>query len=101
MEDVDDLYDDETWALITRWNAERVPFPPEVARGWRAGAGATAFLAAAALGVRDIVEPEQRTPLIEEIDLDTLGLGDDAPVVYHHVVGLPRASRAIVRPWLF
>ena len=28
-------------------------------------------------------------------------LGDEVPVVYHHVPGLPKASRAIVRPWLF
>ena len=53
------------------------------------------------LGVQAVLEPKQRTPIIEEIDLDSFALGDDVPVTYIHVPGLPRASRAIVRPWLF
>jgi len=95
-----DLYDDETWALIEQWNTERVRLPVEVSHGWRAGVGATALFAAAALGVHDVLEPERRTPVIEEVDLDSLALGDDAPVHYFHVPGAPRASRAVVRPWL-
>jgi hypothetical protein len=72
-----------------------------VAHGWRAGLGATALLTAASLGVQDVLEPKQRTPIIEEIDLDSFALGEDVPVTYIHVPGVPRASRAIVRPWLF
>jgi hypothetical protein len=95
----DDIYDDDTWALIQRWHAERVRVPVEVARGWRAGVGATALFTAAALGVQDVLEPERRTPVIEEVDLDSLGR-DDVLVRYFHVPGAPRASRAVVRPWL-
>ena len=101
MSDVDGVYDDETWAIIQRWNAEREPFPPEVARGWRAGVTAGAVFAAAAFGVQETLEPKRETPVIEEIDLDASWRRDDLPVVYHHVAGAPRVSRAIVRPWLF
>lgn len=100
MPDDHDLYDDETWSQILRWRAERRPVPEEVAHGWRASVGATALFTAAALGVQDVLEPRQTTPVIEEIDLDSLRYRDDAPIVYHHVPGLPRSSRAIVRPWL-
>jgi len=96
--DADDLYDDGTWALIERWNAERVQVPAEVAHGWRAGMGATALYAAAMLGVQDVLEPERRTPIIEEIDLDAFG--QNQWVTYHHMPGAPRLSRAVVRPWL-
>jgi len=94
-----DLYDDETWSQILRWHAERRTMPAEVAHGWRASVGATALFTAAALGVRDALDAERDTPIIEEIDLGSL-MNPDAPVLYHHVPGLPRASRAIVRPWL-
>jgi hypothetical protein len=95
-----DIYDDETWALIKRWNAERTPVPAEVSHGWRANVGAAAIFTAASFGVAD-VEPKRRDPVYEEVDLESFRLGDDAPVVYHHVPGLPRASRAVVRPWRF
>jgi hypothetical protein len=58
------------------------------------------LLTAATLGVQDVLEPRRRTPVIEEVDLDAIVLGESAPVVYHHVPGLPKASRAVVRPWL-
>lgn len=99
MPDDHDFYDDETWSQIVRWHAERRAVPAEVARGWRASVGATALFTAAALGVRDALDPERDTPIIEEIDLDALA-NPDAPVVYHHVPGAPRVSRAVVRPWL-
>jgi hypothetical protein len=99
-ERLDDLYDEVTWAVIDRWQTPRKPRPAEVASGWRAGLGATALFTAATLGVQEVLEPKRRDPVIEEVDLDSLGPGDDAPVVYHHVAGHPRASRAIVRPWL-
>ena len=100
MPDDHDLYDDETWSQILRWRAERRPMPADVERGWRATVGATALFTAAALGVRDALELERNTPVIEEIDLDALA-NPDAPVLYHHVPGRPRSSRAVVRPWLF
>jgi hypothetical protein len=98
--DLDDLYDDVTCAVLDRWDSPRKPVPAEVTSGWRAGAGATALLTAVALGVGEVLEPKRRTPIIEEIDLDTIAPSERAAVVYHHVPGLPKASRAIVRPWL-
>ena len=100
-DEFDDVYDDATRRALDRWPASPSPAGPVTAHGWRAGLGATAFMTAAALGVQDVLEPKQRTPIIEEIDLDSFALGDDVPVTYIHVPGLPRASRAIVRPWLF
>jgi len=81
----DDFYDDATWDAVDRWHAARRPVPAEVASGWRAGIGATALMTAVALGVQDVLDPKHNDPIIEEIDL---------------VPGAPRASRAIVRPWL-
>ncbi|MEY2431916.1 MAG: hypothetical protein QOC92_1641 [Acidimicrobiaceae bacterium] len=98
-DDLADLYDDVTCAVLDRQDTARTPASPEVASGWRAGVGATALLTAVALGVHDVLEPKRRAPVIEEIDLDTLGPSERAPVVYHHVPGVPKASRAIVRPW--
>ncbi len=100
MDQDDGVYDDDTWRLISRWNAERAPVPAEVARGWRAGVGAMAIFGAATLGGAEALEPTRRDPVYEEVDLDSLAVGADAPVVYHHVPGVPRASRAVVRPWL-
>ena len=100
-DDFEDVYDDVTRRAVDRWSVSPSPTGPVTAQGWRAGLGATAFFTAAALGVQDVLEPKQRTPIIEEIDLDSFALGDDVPVTYIHVPGVPRASRAIVRPWLF
>jgi hypothetical protein len=99
-DEFEDVYDDATCRALDRWPTTASGSGPEVAQGWRAGLGATALLTAAALGVQEVLEPKQRTPIIEEIDLDSFALGDDVPVTYIHVPGLPRASRAIVRPWL-
>jgi hypothetical protein len=95
--ELDDLYDEPTLARFDGGGRRRVP--PEVVRGWRSGIGAGAIMTTAMLGVRDVVEPERRDPIIEEIDLDRL-VDLDAPVVYHHIAGAPKASVAIVRPWL-
>jgi hypothetical protein len=96
----DEVYDDATWAAVDRWHAPRTRMPAEVASGWRAGVGATALMTAIALGVQDALEPKRDAPIIEEIDLDALWSGADLPVVYQHVPGLPKASRAVVRAWL-
>ena len=100
-DEFDDVYDDITRRALDRWPGTHEPPSPPVAKGWRAGVGATALLTAAALGVQDVLEPKRRTPVIEEVDLDAFALGDDVPVTYHHVPGLPKSSRAVVRPWLF
>jgi hypothetical protein len=97
--DLADVYDEATCAVFDRWQAPRKPVPVEVASGWRGGLAATALLTAVALGVQDVVEPKRHDPIIEEIDVDALS-SDDLPVVYHHVRGNPKASRASVRPWL-
>lgn len=99
-DDFDELYDDATCAALDRSTGVRRAVPAEVASGWRAGLGATALMTALALGVQDVLEPKHRDPIIEEVDLDELWNRDDLPVVYHHVAGHPRASQAIVRPWL-
>jgi hypothetical protein len=98
-DDLDDVYDGITRAAIDRWQRSPNPVPAEIASGWRGGLAATALLTAVALGVQEVLEPKRRTPVIEEIDLDALW-SDDLPVVYHHVPDGPKASRAIVRPWL-
>jgi hypothetical protein len=96
----DDFYDDATWDVVDRWHAPPKRMPAEVASGWRAGVGATALMTAIALGVQDALEPKRDDPIIEEIDLDSLWSGVELPVVYHHVPGSPKASRAVVRRWL-
>lgn len=100
-DEFDDVYDDVTRRALDRWPGTVEPPRRPVAGGWRAGVGATAFMTAAALGMQEALAPKQRNPIIEEIDLDSLAPDDDRPVVYHHVPGFPKASRAIVRPWLF
>jgi hypothetical protein len=101
-DEFDDLYDDVTRAVLDR-STGSAPRRRDVASGWRANAAAGAFtiMTATALGVQDVLEPKQETPVIEEIDVSTLRPRDDAPVAYFHVPGLPKASRAIVRPWRF
>lgn len=100
--ELDDLYDDITLATLDRWNHD-APATRPTATGWRANVGAAALtvMTSTALGVRDVLEAKRETEVIEEIDLSTLGPNPDAPVAYFHVPGLPRASRAVVRPWLF
>ena len=100
-DEFEDVYDDTTRRALDRWPRTSEPPHREVATGWRAGAGATAVMTAVALGVQDVLEPKRHDPIIEEIDLDSIALDDGRPVVYFHVPGAPRASRAIVRPWLF
>jgi hypothetical protein len=97
-DDFDDLYDEPTLGRLG--HRQRRSVPAEVAGGWRGSLGAGVIATSAMIGVRDVLEPERRDPVIEEVDL-TRFVDVNAPVVYHHVPGLPQASRAIVRPWLF
>jgi len=96
--DFEDLYDERTLGRFERHDSHPAPTP--VVRGWRGGLGAGVIATTAMIGVRAVVEPERKDPIIEEVDLDRF-VDLDAPVVYHHVPGLPKASRAIVRPGLF
>jgi hypothetical protein len=93
-----DLYDEITLAAL-ECGPHDPPPPRPVATGWRANVGAAALtvVASTALGVRDVLEPREATPIIEEIDMATLRPRDDAPVAYYHVPGHPKASRAVVR----
>jgi hypothetical protein len=75
------------------------PVPAEVAAGWRRGVGGAAFLTAAMLGVRDVLERRPDEAIVEEIDVADQHW-PDAPVSLHFVPGAPRLTRAIVRPWL-
>lgn len=96
-DDFDDLYDDVTLGRLDR--AERRSIAKDVVRGWRGGLGAGVIATTAMIGVRDVVEPDLRDPIIEEVDLSRF-VDDNAPVTYHHVPGAPKASHAVVRPWL-
>jgi len=93
----EDLYDEPTLGRLDRQGQPSEP--RAVVRGWRGGLGASAIATTAMIGVREATEPERRDPVIEEVDLARF-VDRDAPVVYHHVPGSPKASRAIVRPWL-
>jgi hypothetical protein len=103
--DLDEWYDPSTLAALDR--AARpadirpgvtVPASGSVA-GWRRGVGSAAFLSAAMLGVRDVLEPSPDEPVIEEVDLDGERHRDLAVELYF-VAGHPRLTRALVRPWL-
>ena len=65
-----DLYDERTLGRLER--TERQQVPAEVARGWRVGLGAGVIATTAMIGVRDVIEPERRDPVIEEVDLTGL-----------------------------
>jgi hypothetical protein len=96
----EDLYDEPTLGRLDRQSASQPSAGRTVVGGWRGGLGATAIATTSMIGVREATEPERRDPVIEEVDLSRF-VDHDAPVVYHHVPGSPKASRAIVRPWLF
>jgi hypothetical protein len=96
---IDEAYDEATVAAIDRWGRAPRRVPAEVATGWRRGVGGAAIAAAAMLGAADVIEPKREEAIIEEIDVDDLQR--DLPVTVRIVPGVPRLTRAIVRPWLF
>jgi hypothetical protein len=98
--DLDELYDDVTVGALDRWQAPRRQVPAAVATGWRRHVGVTALAAAATIGVGDAVDGERRQGVVEEVDLDAIGAHSAQAVTYLHRPGRPRASVAIVRPWL-
>ena len=96
---MDDLYDDATVTALDRFGRRPRPVPAEVAHGWRRSVSGAAFLTAAMLGVRDVLEPDADEAIVEEIDLSGL-LWRDAPVLIDFVPDAPRLIRCRVRPWL-
>jgi hypothetical protein len=95
----EDLYDDVTVTALDRYGRQPRHVPAEVAHGWRRSVGGAAFLTAAMLGVRDVLEPEVDQAVVEEIDLSGL-VWRDAPVLLDFVPDAPRLTRCRVRPWL-
>lgn len=95
------FYDERTLAALDRHDAERqrVKQPERTATGFARGAGGAAFLAAAMVGVREVLEPERDEPIVEEIDVDPFG-SDLAPVIVYFVPNAPKATRVLCRPWL-
>lgn len=90
-------YDELTRRRIERAGRRVAAARPVAGRGRRV-AGGGALLTAVALGVREVLEPEESRPVIEE-----LRPADDGvlpAVVLLLVPGAPRRSRALVRPWL-
>jgi hypothetical protein len=112
--DLEEVYDPDVLARIDRVLAAgpagdgdgagedghaEAPVIPRYPVARRLGLGG-AVLAGAMLGVAEVLEPERaRQHVIEHVP-DQLP-ADDQPVSYHHVPGHPRASRIVVRPWLY
>lgn len=96
--ELEELYDADTIAAMERWQPRDAGRDPEVA-AWRKHAAARAITSAIGLGLREVFEPRPVEEAVEEIDVDVYGR--DLPVVVHLVRGNPRASVALVRPWLF
>jgi hypothetical protein len=97
--ELDDLYDDATLAALDRSVRVRRPVPAVVAGGWRGRLGAGAIATAVLVGAGEALDPDRNEPVIEEVDVD--GPPDERlPVTVLLVPGLPRATRAVVRPWL-
>src|SRR5437762_4975510 len=96
---MDDLYDDVTLAALERYGCAPPVAAPVVAEGWRGRVGGAAVWTSVMLGVRDVIEPERREPIVEEVDL--IGTRwPHAPLDVDFVPGAPRLTRCRVRPWL-
>lgn len=111
--ELDELYDAATLEAIESWARTRVavearrvpgdgptsvPLPPAGRRDLRSMGAGGAMLAAAMLGLADVLEPDKLEPHVAEEAPDPSG--DDEPVTFLFVPGDPDASRIIVRPWL-
>jgi hypothetical protein len=60
----------------------------------------SAVLAASMLGVADVIEPDRARQHVIDFVPDKPD-ENTQPVTFHHVPGDPRASRIVLRPWLF
>ena len=95
---LEDVYDDETVALI-----ERAARPPRGTEGVipRGRSGMTGLVMAGMMtGVADVLDPEREQPEMVEFSPDRPD-PETMPVQFVHVPGDPQASRLILRPWLF
>ena len=98
----DDLYDERTCAALDsggRGGSVAVS-SPAVVSGWRGSLGGAAILTAALVGVADVLDPERRDPIVEEIDLSARH-EPTQPVEVDFVPGAPALTRCRVHPWLF
>lgn len=95
---LEDVYDEETVALI-----ERAARPPRGTEGIvpRGRSGVTGLVVAGMMtGVADVLEPEPEQPAMVEFSPDRPD-PESMPVQFVYVHGDPQASRLILRPWLF
>jgi hypothetical protein len=93
--DLRDVYDDDTLARLDSWRGARAG---TAVPAWRRGSAAGLVVTGLALGVREALEPDRRDPVVEEVDVS--GLDGSAAVTVLFVPGNPKATIAIVRPWL-
>lgn len=91
--EVDEVYDDDTVARLDAWarrEAERVSGSSLPVRRHAAGA---VFVASLGLGLQTVLEPEKRTPVVEEVDVDGLDAGGRVRLRWSHE---PRRTVALV-----
>jgi hypothetical protein len=94
---LEDVYDDETVALIER--AARPPLGTEGSAP-RGRSGMTGLLMAGMMtGVAEVLDPDRLQPEMVEFSPDVPD-PETMPVQFVYVHGDPKASRLIVRPWL-
>ena len=93
---LEDLYDPATLAVIDGWSSVTRTVEPVPA--WRRAAAAGALTTALATGVREALEDEAEDPVVE-IDRAPERTRLE-PVTLYFVPGEPRATVALVRPWL-
>jgi hypothetical protein len=91
FEDLDDWYDDETIAEVDRWGernsvlnaddeshvAEAPPFASRL-NSWSRRTALGAVMSGMAMGLQDVFENKEKTPIIVEVDDD--GLPTDLPI---------------------
>lgn len=104
--DLRDIYDDETlWMIDTAGDSPMIPGSvrpgssrARTRRGLRSGAASLALSTALVTGVREVLEPEGEE-VWEDVDNGVLGTPDEFVQLFF-VPNNPRATVAIVRPWL-
>lgn len=94
---IEDVYDDETVALIER--AARPPRGTEGATPRGRSGMAGLVMAGMMTGVADVLDPDRLQPEMVEFSPD-LPDPETMPVQFVYVHGDPAASRLVIRPWL-
>ena len=93
---LEELYDPATLRVIDGWSREQPAVEPT--RPWRRAAVAGAIKTALVTGVREALEDEEEDAVVDIDRVRERSLLE--PVTLYFVPGEPRASVAIVRPWL-